>query len=545
MRRLAIALSIIILLAMLSPCFSILAQPTHIPHENPATAKSSPELASLLLFYSNVFDLAAVRQYQDAQSLLNELEYANIPDELRYIIDSYTSLSSQLLTTLNNLESLLDEASTLFSSGQVSDAKQKLNEAESTIYSAQFLLEDIETATNTLGDRSGVFAALAGSKIRQAHERLEQNLHRVRELTNELDQLRESLGLDHLMVVETSFYYPTHLEVSAPDTAHPGLPIIISGQVSSTDGTIDRTLKVLLDNAPIAQEIIRGQFSLQVTPPRQVSTGEHSLTVVVTPQGHYSGAAESLTINISRLPIQTDIQLPLLIVIPKSIQIRGKVYHSLGPVQDAMVSLRFGDSSTTVKTSTDGSFTTAIEAPLDLSLVGPQELTITIEPVEPWYASPQIERWIFTINPANLGLTLVVFISLGLLLFTRVRARPVRPREELVIPEAKLRETPTIAPPPRLKHEFTGIKGRILSAYLDGLEIVERVTSTPMAPHTTLREFLNAITPHLLTAIKPFTELTIVAEIALYSAHKLGEDTAARAEQLAVNIKKELHNGAA
>ncbi len=543
MKKFAVALSIIILLAMLSPGFSILAQPTHTPHENPAMAKGAPDPVSLLRFYRKVFDLAVIRQYQDAQSLLNELEYANIPAELQNTIDSYTRLSSQLLTTVNNLESLLDEVSTLFSSEQVSDAKQKLNEAEATIYSAQFLLEDIEAAANTLGNRLGILAAPAGSQIRLAYERLEENLHRVRQLINELNQLRESLGLDPLMVVETSFYYPTFLEVSAPETAYPGLPIIISGRVSSTDGTIDRTVKVLLDNAPIAQEIIRGQFSLQVTPPQQVSTGKHSLTVVVTPQEHYSGVAKSLTINISTLPIQTDIQLPLLIVIPESIQIRGKVYYSLSPIQDARVSLKFRDSLTTVKTSTDGSFTTTIEAPLDLSLVGPQELTIAVEPVEPWYAPLQIKRWIFTINPANIGLMLVAFISLGLLVFTRVRARPVRPREEVVIPEAKLREPPTIAPPPRPKYEFTAIKGRILSAYLDGRETVERVTSIPMAPHTTLRELLNAATPRLLTAIKPFTELTIVAEIALYSAHELGEDTAARAEQLAATIKQELHNG--
>jgi len=74
MKRLAIALSIIVLLAVLSPCLSSLAQPTHIPHQNPAWAKDSPGLTSLLLFYSNAFELASISQYQDAQILLDELE---------------------------------------------------------------------------------------------------------------------------------------------------------------------------------------------------------------------------------------------------------------------------------------------------------------------------------------------------------------------------------------------------------------------------------------------------------------------------------------
>ena len=101
MKRLAITLSIVILLTVLSPCLSSLAQPTHIPHQNPAWAKDSPGLTSLLLFYSNAFELASISQYQDAQILLDELEYANIPDELRYIVDRYSTLSRQLFTTIS------------------------------------------------------------------------------------------------------------------------------------------------------------------------------------------------------------------------------------------------------------------------------------------------------------------------------------------------------------------------------------------------------------------------------------------------------------
>ena len=643
MKRLAIALSIILLLAIFSPGFSILAQPAHIPHEDPAIAKDSPDPVSLLLFYGNVFDLAAISQYHDAQSMLDELEYANIPDELRYLIDRYSTLSRQLFTTLDNLELLLDEVSTLLAESQISEAKQRLDDAAATIHDAQLLLEDIEVATNTLGDTLRVLAAAVGSQIRLAYDRLEQILHRLRQLTDELNQLRQSLTERHeiqaveliptelslnitpasvfvgdgitasgkltadtsplanrnltllldneplvittdldgsyatnitipykyvstmtlsavytpagddigtylacqsrLVVVNTSFY-PTFLEVSAPETGQPGLTVTISGQVSSTDGNMDRTVKVLLDNTRLAEEIIQGQFSLQITPPPQISTGKHSLTVAVTPQGRYSGASKSLTINISRLQIQADIKVPLLSVVPTSIQVSGKIYHSLGPIQDARVRLKFRDSSTTIKTAADGSFTTTIEAPLDLSLVGPQELAITIEPVEPWYAPLQTKRWIFTINPANIGLMLVAFISLGLLVYTRVRTRRPTLPEEMVIAEVKPREPATVIPLPRPKYEFTGIKGRILLDYLDGLETVERVTGISMAPYTTLREFLKAATSHLPRAIKPFTELTTIAEIALYSAHRLDEDTAARTEQLVIVIGEELHSGA-
>jgi len=542
MKRLAIVLSIIVLLATFSSGFSILAQSTHTPHENPATAKSSPDPAALMSSYSKTFNLAAIRQYQDAQSLLEELEQANIPDEIRYIVDRYNTLSQQLLTTLNKVESLLHEIATLFLEDKISEAKEKLDTAEAVIHDAQFLLEDIETATNILADNLGVFAAPATSQLKQAYDRLEQSLQRLRQLIAELERLRQIVSDDPLAVIGTSFYYPTLLEVSAPETAHPGLPITISGRVSSTDVELERTIRVLLDNIRLTEENIQGKFNLEITPPPQTSTGEHSLTVVATPQGRYSGAAKSLTIDISRLPIKTDIKVPQVVIIPKSIQISGRVSHNLAPVQDARVSLAFGRSSATTETATDGSFTTSVDVPLDLSLVGPHQLTTTIEPAEPWYTPLQIKRQIFTVNPLNIGLMLVAFFSLGLLVYNRVRTRVPVPQEEKVILQPQVREPSAVTPPSRPKYEFTDIRGRILSAYTIGLEAVEKMTSISMEAHSTLREFLKTVTPRLSTAIKPFTELTTIAEVAFYSAHKLDKDLVARAEHLATTIKEELHS---
>lgn len=114
----------------------------------------------------------------------------------------------------------------------------------------------------------------------------------------------------------------------------------------------------------------------------------------------------------------------------------------------------------------------------------------------------------------------------------------------MVIPQAELPELPGVTPP-EPKYKFTGIKGKILSAYLSGLEAVEEVAGIALAPYTTLREFVNAASPRLPGAIKPFTELTTIAENALYSSHKLDENTAANAELLAGITKEELHNGAA
>ncbi|MFQ5996059.1 MAG: hypothetical protein ACE5KP_00330, partial [Dehalococcoidales bacterium] len=386
------------------------------------------------------------------------------------------------------------------------------------------------------------------------------------QLINELNQLREKLELNPQMTIKTSFYHPTSLEVFAPETAYPGLPITITGQVSSPGSNVYRTIKVLLDNTQLTEETIQDEFSFKITLPPQISTGKHGLTVVATPQGRYSGTSKRLSVYISRIPIQTDIQVPQLVISSQPIQISGRVSANLAPIQDAQVSLASRRSSTTVKTTTDGSFTATVEPPqlsvstttssnffyattttialpFDLSLVGPQEITVDITPVEPWYAPLQIKRWVFTVNPSNIGLMLVAFLSFGLLIYNRVRTRPAVLREEKAIPQPLVQELPPVTPPPEPKYEFTGIKGRILSAYISGLEVVEKITGIPMAAPTTLREFLKIVTPRLPTVSQPFTELTMIAEIALYSAHRLDEDIATRAEQLAATIKEELHSG--
>jgi len=266
---------------------------------------------------------------------------------------------------------------------------------------------------------------------------------------------------------------------------------------------------------------------------------------MATPLECYSGTSKRLGIDISRIPLQTNAKAPQLVIIPETIQVSGKVSHNLAPVQDAQVNLAFRQSSATTKTATDGSFTASIDAPLDMSLIGPQELTITIEALEPWYVATQIETQIFVINPANTGLMLVAFLSLGLLAYNRVRTRVPRPQEEKGVSQPQARELTSVTPPPRPKDKLTGIRGKILSAYISGLEAVEKITGIPMAPHITLREFLKAATLRLPTAIKLFAKLTTIAEVALYSAHRPDKNIATKAEKLAATIKEELHSGPA
>ncbi len=560
MKRLAIGLSLIILLGILAHGLPSHAQPSQVPHVNPAMARDTLESAEVMFAYSNLFTMAALRQYQDAGNMLEELRTAEIPEELQYISDRYNNLSRELFTLLNKGECLLNEASSAFSQNQPRHAQERLNEAEAAIHSARFLLDDMEVIAESLASKLGVLATPATSQLDQAYQRLERSLQLLRQLTEALDQLRQRLVENPEVKITTKFHHITLLEISAPDTVYPGRPFIIRGKVTSTNGYIDRTITVLLDDSPLTRETVTGRFHLQVTTPPDTPSGEHILTVAVTQQGHYSAAEKRQAINVSRLPIQAELQLPRLAILPQPIQINGRVHHKLHPLQDARINLTFKGLASTAMTAADGSFTgevstsqlrlttatavnpfyvttTTRELPVDPSLFGWQAITIAIDPVEPWYSPLKITRQISTINPLNTALMLAALISLGLLTYRQVRTS----QQERGSHPSQPVELPVAAPPPRLK--LTGITGRVLSSYRSGVKVVERVSGITLLPHTTLREFLNATSPRLATATQPFTELTLMAELALYSPHPLDEDDASRAEQLAARVRKELPDG--
>jgi len=545
MKKIITTIFILVLFATTISLSPILAQPAHLPHQNPATAEDSSDAASLLNLYSDIFNLVSLRQYEDAQTMLEELKHATIPDELKYLADRFNSLAQQLSAAMNDLEFTLDKASALFSENRITEARQLLDSVESAINDTLLLMADTEAAVVAIGDSLGVFTALVSSEITLAYERLEAILQRLRETIDELNQLRKSISDNPQVKIDTSFYLPTQLDVIAPAIAQPGLPFNISGQVSSADGTGSRLIQVLLDNIQIAEETVEGQFSFQVTAPEQVTTGEHSLTVAVTPQGRYSGVSRSQIIVISQLKVQTDIQLPRVSFFSNPVQIRGRVYHNLSPLQGARVNIASRNTATIATTSSDGSFTTIMKVPFDLSLIGPQQITIEVEPVEAWYMPFEVSRWILNINAINTSLVLVIFISLGALVFSRVRTRPSRVFQETVTAREEVRQPAIAIQPPALSYELTGTRGRILSTYFDTLTVVEKVAGIAMEPYTTLREFLKVTAPKLPAAVSNFTELTLMAEIALYSGYDLSPAEAEKAEQISATIKKELDSGAA
>ena len=335
-------------------------------------------------------------------------------------------------------------------------------------------------------------------------------------------------------------YYPTRLDASVPEKTHPGFPTPIIGQLSSPGIEVERTMKVFLDDTLLAERQVKGQFDFEIVPPADTKPGKHELTLAVLPLDRNSGATEQSTVNVSILPVDADILMPSVVVLPWQTGVSGKVTSDRAPVPDASIEIRLGRSLTSVRTAADGSFSANVNAPFNLSLAGPQEMGVTVTPTQPWYEPLEIKREVFTINPANILLILLAAGSLGLLLYRRGRSAIPAPAPQRVVAQPLTPQPSPTTPAPIPKHEFIGFKSIILSSYFSAVEAIGNLTGVVLGETMTLREFLKTTAPKIATSARSFTELTALAELALYSTRQLDAETASRAEKQANAIREEM-----
>lgn len=340
-------------------------------------------------------------------------------------------------------------------------------------------------------------------------------------------------------------YYPTRLEVTAPEVALPGATITVNGRVSAAGASESRTVALFWDESPLLERVVQGEFSLDILP-SSVSVGEHNLEVVVLPEGRYGGASRRLPVTLMPGTLSAEIEAPGVAFVPQLIRVSGRVEHELGPLGKARVELALGSEVTTVRTEADGSFRASVLAPLDLSLAGPQEIDITILPDEPWFDPLRVRESLIMVSPAIMAF--LVLLSVIFMVWMIMRPPgitvPVSP-EGMVLSEPPGSETVAVTAPPAVpSRKLAGIRGEALSLYFDAVEIVTRVSGISPEPHTTLREYLMAVS-RLPGGYKAFSELTGLAELVLYSSHVLEEEVSRRAARLLASIKEELRSDVA
>jgi tetratricopeptide (TPR) repeat protein len=176
---LAIAVTLLIIAVTLPGTVEAQTPP---PHKDPKAEAAEFNPLSILEYFSAVVGLLAQGNYGNAQNLPEQLQHANIPEDLRFIIERYGELLGNLRNELDFTESSLREASVSLDRGDYPAARQQLEAAGSSLENAKRLLEDLQLSTETVARRLGVFGTPASAHLRKAYEQLQALLTRLDDL---------------------------------------------------------------------------------------------------------------------------------------------------------------------------------------------------------------------------------------------------------------------------------------------------------------------------------------------------------------------------
>jgi len=339
--------------------------------------------------------------------------------------------------------------------------------------------------------------------------------------------------------------------VTTPNVAYPGLNYTVSGTVTSQDGSPvnQRAVKLFFDEKTVGQITTNqsGLFSIETILSPQAEIGVHSLTISVDPQKLYAGVSLNTNLSVTQLTSKLTFNAPSFVFLPSTLHISGTANSTSGPLRNALVTLEFANVSDTVLTMDDGSFNSTMNIPLSTIFAGTQNIKVSVLPAEPWQGSAQKNVGIFVLNSVSAAISLAASFSIIGVLYLRFAQSKTKKNKKILAQDyysvaAQTPATNNAGTPIKAEFKFEGVKGKVLEAYIKVLRSIESTTGITLNQDMTLREFLHLTEHSLGNAVNPFTDLTLLAERALYSTHMPKEQDLLNAQSYADEIGRILNN---
>ena len=209
------------------------------PHENPLTAESRFSFAPPLLHYGDIFGRIAERDYENARALLRELkiDFANLPQEIAFIMARYNDLSADLTRTLDRLDDILDSCEQLLSQNKLDEVAPRLDEAGGIVEEVVEFIDTIGIATDEMLGLLAPFASpQEAGALSTASARLQKAVDRLRKLE---EWYRSMLGTLEGEAEEKEILLSTELTLDVPPAqVWVGDPVTLSGTLKAEDGPL-------------------------------------------------------------------------------------------------------------------------------------------------------------------------------------------------------------------------------------------------------------------------------------------------------------------
>jgi hypothetical protein len=358
------------------------------------------------------------------------------------------------------------------------------------------------------------------------------------------DDIGLYLGSSSPEVTMRVLYYVTGLNLEVPENAYPGLRLMLKGQFNYGDNPAAqvRSLQVYWDGRLAAEKTVTTTtFTLELEVAHEARLGRHRLGVYVSPDKRYGPASAGADVEVVKLTPVIEVDAPAVVLLPLAHDIKGRVYSSLGPLQQAFLRISLGNWETTTRTGNEGTFHARLSTGLSFTLVGSQALQVSVTPTEPWHKPSSSTTELLIINLANIvGLILVLAISflLGIRQWRRRPAPIAVPAAPQPSPALVVRQSHPSQPMLLKVEAHGGLRATLIALYRGVLRLVQGLTAVILGPSYTLREYVLECAPKLGILAGYFQDFTMIVERLLYSQYTPSEKDIKYSRQLADKIEE-------
>ena len=346
-------------------------------------------------------------------------------------------------------------------------------------------------------------------------------------------------------------FYKATLVIATDTKVYPGRPFVTSGRLDYGAAPIppSREIEISLDNVPLSESEITGNFTENISLPADIATGKHLINISVLASGRYAPVLADATLNVVKAVPVITAKMQSAAMIPGNFIINVKLDSETGPVAGAQITISFEGNKIPATSGINGTFTASFRKNWGFGLFGTQTLDFEVIPQEPWLTTATASYKIMIVYLVN---CCIFFFILGLLSIVLPRSLKFKTREnrqsqlspETLLTADKLPQASQIEVNKRIMAD----NERAIKEYDDGifywyrivLQLVQKISGVLIKPNQTLREYVTATGKATGPAARYLVEFTRMIEKALYSSHKTSDDDVKTGERLAHSVQESL-----
>jgi len=323
------------------------------------------------------------------------------------------------------------------------------------------------------------------------------------------DERRYATSCSNILFLTLLWEVPA-LRVEASSKAYPGREFEVKGALQSAGKPLQGfqvNLHFLELNASTWTGS-NGSFKVSLNVPGNVEEGVETLTVYTEPKGLTGPAAETLKVEVERMPVTLEVEASKYALAGFTASFKGTAWAGGEPLKGRIISVQLGGERVEALTGFDGGFEARVHIPLTFFTYN-YRFKASAQVDEPWMKAQPCEGSITVINP-------IVFSAPLLLGAVTVRALK-RGRKGGETSE-EVEHSPWEGE--ALKLEEVEVKADsaqgLKRIYWRALSLVVALTNiAPLRSHT-LREYLRLVKGRVKGLYRFFESITLLYEKLLY-----------------------------